>query len=148
MNCSTTSLPNAKFLDSSEELEISSVSSWGDAIQFKLPATSHRLCKSENNSTCDSTSEISLDISRSENVHYRRRIRRKWKGPLPPLGIFWDIENCNVPRNKSAASLVYRIREMFMKDYREAEFVVVCDVTKENPQVGFAYMWAMLEIER
>lgn len=51
------------------------------------------------------------------------------------MGIFWDIENVHVPKQKSAASVVQRIRKVFLDNYREAEFVVVCDVKKENPQI-------------
>lgn len=54
---------------------------------------------------------------------------------LPPVGVFWDIENCHVPRNKSATNVVQKIRQQFCKNYREAEFIVVCDVKKENAQV-------------
>lgn len=75
-----------------------------------------------------------------KSVHRRRNRRRTEKDLLPALGIFWDIENCHVPKNKSAASLVHRIREIFMKNYREAEFVVVCDVKKENPQVSLLFL--------
>lgn len=76
---------------------------------------------------------------------YRKKNRRTEK-QLPVLGIFWDIENCHVPKNKSAASLVYKIREIFMKDYREAEFVVVCDVKKENPQVSLFFLYKQKQL--
>ncbi|KAK0092688.1 hypothetical protein PV326_000848 [Microctonus aethiopoides] len=54
---------------------------------------------------------------------------------LLPIGVFWDIENCPVPRGKSAAAVTQVIREKFFSGYREAEFIVVCDVYKENKQV-------------
>lgn len=54
---------------------------------------------------------------------------------LPPMGIFWDIENVRVPKMKSAAAVVQKIREIFLENHRESEFVVVCDVKKENPQI-------------
>jgi meiosis arrest female protein 1 len=56
---------------------------------------------------------------------------------LPSIGVFWDIENCHVPSGVSALSVVQMIRDTFFIGYREAEFVVVCDVTKESPQVIF-----------
>lgn len=31
------------------------------------------------------------------------------------IGVFWDIENCSVPRGKSALTVVQRIREEFLK---------------------------------
>lgn len=54
---------------------------------------------------------------------------------LPPIGVFWDIENCQIPRGKSAISVAQAIRDKFFAGYREAEFVVVCDVKKETALV-------------
>ncbi|XP_012273569.1 meiosis regulator and mRNA stability factor 1 isoform X2 [Orussus abietinus] len=54
---------------------------------------------------------------------------------LPPIGVFWDIENCQVPKGKSAMVVVQAIRDKFFTGYREAEFIVVCDVQKEVKQV-------------
>ncbi|OWF50825.1 meiosis arrest female protein 1 homolog isoform X2 [Mizuhopecten yessoensis] len=54
---------------------------------------------------------------------------------LAPIGVFWDIENCNVPRWKSALTIVKCIREKFFVGRREVEFLCVCDTTKENKQV-------------
>uniref|UniRef100_A0A0A9Z6Z8 Limkain-b1 n=2 Tax=Lygus hesperus TaxID=30085 RepID=A0A0A9Z6Z8_LYGHE len=52
---------------------------------------------------------------------------------LPPIGVFWDIENCQIPHGKSALTVVQAIRNTFFEEYREAEFTVVCDVHKESP---------------
>ncbi|XP_070088359.1 meiosis regulator and mRNA stability factor 1 isoform X17 [Equus caballus] len=54
---------------------------------------------------------------------------------LPPIGVFWDIENCSVPSGRSATAVVQRIREKFFKGHREAEFICVCDISKENKEV-------------
>ncbi|XP_060548900.1 meiosis regulator and mRNA stability factor 1 isoform X1 [Pantherophis guttatus] len=54
---------------------------------------------------------------------------------LPPIGVFWDIENCSVPSGRSAVTVVQRIREKFFKGHREAEFICVCDISKENKEV-------------
>ncbi|XP_023712451.1 meiosis regulator and mRNA stability factor 1 isoform X5 [Cryptotermes secundus] len=54
---------------------------------------------------------------------------------LPPIGVFWDIENCQVPKGRSAVAVAQVIRDRFFSGYREAEFLVVCDVKKENSQV-------------
>ncbi|XP_077101697.1 meiosis regulator and mRNA stability factor 1 isoform X3 [Siphateles boraxobius] len=54
---------------------------------------------------------------------------------LPPIGVFWDIENCAVPSGRSAATVVQRLRERFFQGYREAEFICVCDINKENKAV-------------
>ncbi|NWY65836.1 MARF1 factor, partial [Erithacus rubecula] len=54
---------------------------------------------------------------------------------LPPIGVFWDIENCSVPSGRSALAVVQRIRDKFFKGHREAEFICVCDISKENKEV-------------
>ena len=54
---------------------------------------------------------------------------------LEPVGVFWDIENCPVPLNKSAFSLAAKMRRVFFEGKREAEFMCVCDVTKERKDV-------------
>ncbi|KAM9305551.1 meiosis regulator and mRNA stability factor 1 [Gastrophryne carolinensis] len=54
---------------------------------------------------------------------------------LPPIGVFWDIENCSVPSGRSAVTVVKRIRERLFKGHREAEFICVCDISKENKEV-------------
>ncbi|RUS91312.1 hypothetical protein EGW08_000926 [Elysia chlorotica] len=50
---------------------------------------------------------------------------------LKAVGVFWDIENCCVPKGKSALKIIERIRERFFQDCREAEFICVCDIIKE-----------------
>jgi len=53
-----------------------------------------------------------------------------------PLGIFWDIENCNIPRGKSAQAVCEKIRSRdFFHGHREIQFAVVCDATKESAVV-------------
>ena len=54
---------------------------------------------------------------------------------LEPVGVFWDIENCPVPVDKSAFSLAAKMRRVFFEGKREAEFMCVCDVTKERKEV-------------
>uniref|UniRef100_A0A3Q2Z3R8 Meiosis regulator and mRNA stability factor 1 n=1 Tax=Hippocampus comes TaxID=109280 RepID=A0A3Q2Z3R8_HIPCM len=53
----------------------------------------------------------------------------------PPVGVFWDIENCSVPSGRSAGEVVQRIRSRFFQGHREAEFMCVCDISKENKAV-------------
>ncbi|XP_048760043.2 meiosis regulator and mRNA stability factor 1-like isoform X2 [Ostrea edulis] len=54
---------------------------------------------------------------------------------LPPIGVFWDIENCCVPRWKSALFVVQAIRDSLFADHREVEFMCVCDTSKESKDV-------------
>ena len=49
-----------------------------------------------------------------------------------PLGIFWDIENCQIPGNKSVSSVVKHIRD-FVAEHKQQcgyakEFSCACDV--------------------
>ena len=50
-------------------------------------------------------------------------------------GVFWDIENCAVPHQKSAFALVQRIRERMFQHLREVEFMCACDAGKETKAV-------------
>uniref|UniRef100_A0A668A514 Meiosis regulator and mRNA stability factor 1 n=1 Tax=Myripristis murdjan TaxID=586833 RepID=A0A668A514_9TELE len=54
---------------------------------------------------------------------------------IPPVGVFWDIENCSVPSGRSAVAVVQRIRSRFFQGHREAEFICVCDISKESKAV-------------
>ncbi|XP_061844228.1 meiosis regulator and mRNA stability factor 1 isoform X3 [Nerophis lumbriciformis] len=54
---------------------------------------------------------------------------------IPPVGVFWDIENCSVPSGRSAGVVVQRIRSRFFQGHREAEFICVCDISKESKAV-------------
>jgi len=50
-----------------------------------------------------------------------------------PVGIFWDIENCSVPKNKSPSGIIAHIRTAFVLNRlnnREYEFLIACDVTR------------------
>ena len=49
-------------------------------------------------------------------------------------GVFWDIENCAVPHQKSAFALVHRIREKMFHSLREIEFMCACDTSRENKE--------------
>ncbi len=40
-----------------------------------------------------------------------------------------------VPKGRSAVIIAQAIRDRFFQGYRETEFLVVCDVKKENAQV-------------
>lgn len=97
----------------------------------RFPPKPIRCAKSDNNSVTSSESDTS--IAGLLNSRHRRKSKKGNK--LIPLGIYWDIENCAVPKKHSAAAVVQRIRQFFLKNYREAEFLVVCDIRKEKPQI-------------
>ncbi|KAK8398550.1 hypothetical protein O3P69_004010 [Scylla paramamosain] len=56
-------------------------------------------------------------------------------GRLLPIGVFWDIENCQVPKGLSATHVVQAIRTRFFSNHREVEFMCVCDTLKENTTI-------------
>lgn len=49
--------------------------------------------------------------------------------------ISWFIFFVQIPRGRSAVAVAQVIRDKFFDGYREAEFLVVCDVKKETSQV-------------
>ncbi|CAG5031554.1 unnamed protein product [Parnassius apollo] len=87
----------------------------------------------------DETSDENSASMRDEGVVMaeRTKIRSRFRHHKQrctysvPIGIFWDIENCQVPRGCSAIDVVAAIRAKFLSGRREADFVVVCDVRKE-----------------
>lgn len=105
--------------------------------KFRFPSPP-RVSVSETNSI--SSFSVSSNDSRGsvcscETTVKKSRRQSGYHTRQPPLGIFWDIENCQVPKSKSAGALVQKIRAIFLKRYREWEFVVVCDVKKEQPHI-------------
>lgn len=54
---------------------------------------------------------------------------------FPPIGVFWDIQNCRIPKGKLPMAVINIIRDKFFTYYREAEFIVVCDVYQETKRV-------------
>ncbi|XP_050346256.1 meiosis regulator and mRNA stability factor 1 [Nymphalis io] len=89
----------------------------------------------------DESSDEMNGSSRDDGVFpvERARVRSRFRhhkqrtAVSVPVGIFWDIENCQVPRGCSAIDVVAAIRAKFLTGRREADFVVVCDVRKETP---------------
>ena len=64
-----------------------------------------------------------------------------------PVGLFWDIENCSVPVDKSAFGVAAKMRRVFFEGKREAEFMVVCDITKERKEVTDTLNRAQVSLE-
>ena len=91
------------------------------------------------------TATVGGEDKDSEVVRKKRHRSRKRKGSqgpasdatkVPePVGVFWDIENCPVPPEKSAFALANKMRREFFEGKREAEFMCVCDITKERKEV-------------
>ncbi|KAF4532237.1 hypothetical protein B566_EDAN004323 [Ephemera danica] len=81
-----------------------------------------------------------VGATRSTKKNRKKQVRKSTSHTLPPIGVFWDIENCQVPNGVSALSVVQLIRDTFFTGYTEKEFVVVCDVTKENAQIDLVHV--------
>ncbi|XP_033366532.1 meiosis regulator and mRNA stability factor 1-like [Bombus vosnesenskii] len=103
---------------------------------------SQSLCdlNSRNNSvTVENAASVSLLLSHYKyhrSSHHDRPINfSSLPMYLPPIRVFWDIENCHVPKGGFAMAATHVIREKFFGGCREAEFIVVCDVLRENNQV-------------
>ena len=56
-----------------------------------------------------------------------------------PLGIFWDIENCPIPVQKSASSVAKRLQDFIADRHPECgyakEFVCVCDTGRVDKKI-------------
>lgn len=126
--------------DSSDDLENNEpnlLDSQKSYEKFKFPLAP-RLTQSAYNSCCSTTSDSSsnceLHVTNRSFILPKTKKRKK-PNHFPSLGIYWDIENCQVPKYRNAAVVVQKIREVFLENHKESEFVVVCDIKKENPQV-------------
>lgn len=94
------------------------------------------LIKSANDSYCSTASDSSnCEIHVNNRSFVLPKKKKRKQNSLSSLGIYWDIENCQVPRQKNAAAVVQKIRELFLDNFKESEFVVVCDIKKESPQI-------------
>ncbi|KAL0122954.1 hypothetical protein PUN28_007547 [Cardiocondyla obscurior] len=105
-----------------------------------IPACNSSLCDSILEDNSDSKTPGSLSFSHCRHdcsilCHESPSKMQSTSNPLPPIGVFWDIENCQVPKGRSAIAVTQLIRDKFFNGYREAEFIVVCDVQKENSQI-------------
>ena len=57
-----------------------------------------------------------------------------------PLGIFWDIENCPIPVQKSASGVAKAVRDFIADRHPECgyakEFFIACDIRKLSERVA------------
>nr|XP_006007676.1 PREDICTED: meiosis arrest female protein 1 isoform X1 [Latimeria chalumnae]XP_014351048.1 PREDICTED: meiosis arrest female protein 1 isoform X1 [Latimeria chalumnae] len=91
-------------------------------------------CGSKGNEA-DSSLLLGTSVSKTSQKHGSSEVAGQQQENLPPIGVFWDIENCSVPSGRSAITVVQRIRDRFFQGHREAEFICVCDISKENKEV-------------
>ncbi|XP_017774585.1 PREDICTED: meiosis arrest female protein 1 isoform X2 [Nicrophorus vespilloides] len=131
-DCTASSQSNFRREFAKRSIELRRSKSAHNGIHATSWSTSTQTESSHSSFDDDDDAEESASRSRRKHRHHRNRCRSK---RLPPIGVFWDIENCHVPKNKSASSIVQRIRDCFFEGHREAEFIVACDIRKENPQI-------------
>ena len=81
------------------------------------------------------SSQDEVGVSTSEAGSSRQVTTSTHRIRLEPVGVFWDIENCPVPTEKSAFQVAAKMRREFIEGKREAEFMCVCDITKERREV-------------
>ncbi|XP_067208207.1 meiosis regulator and mRNA stability factor 1 isoform X2 [Linepithema humile] len=122
---------NEKLLQLLSEQKVSSLISQNQALY-------NNRIESNSNSKVESQTSASPIFSHCRHdcsfLHYDSPVKAL-SAHLPPIGVFWDIENCQVPKGRSAIAVTQVIRDKFFNGYREAEFIVVCDVQKENNQI-------------
>ena len=51
------------------------------------------------------------------------------------VGVYWDIENCQLPSHIDPHSFVEKIRSEFIQGRKLAEFLCVCDNTRIKKSV-------------
>lgn len=51
---------------------------------------------------------------------------------FPPIAVFWDLENVRIPKSKSVASIVQKLRNNIFSRYIEEDIFIVCDVLKKK----------------
>lgn len=49
------------------------------------------------------------------------------------VGLFWDVENCSLPRGSDAFDIVHRIRQRLVVQRCEIGFTAYCDIQKLTP---------------
>ncbi|XP_050521810.1 meiosis regulator and mRNA stability factor 1 [Daktulosphaira vitifoliae] len=127
----TTASSSYSHSDSDSESDSNSLDSNSDIFdQERQPNNSQLISYKKNKKPTRLRNSCSHGYS-SDSLPYKHSFAHY----LPPIGVFWDIENCQVPKGRSAVAVAQAIRDRFFIGYREAEFLVVCDVKKENAQV-------------
>lgn len=108
----------------------SSQSNWGNGVDDHMYDFLDDAMSECNDDSYSVHSNESYSSGRVKGGREGKMRMPKEKKVYPRISVYWDIENCQIPRGKSALFLVKRIRDRFYKDHVEDEFVVVCDTRK------------------
>ncbi|XP_077300818.1 meiosis regulator and mRNA stability factor 1-like protein isoform X6 [Arctopsyche grandis] len=101
--------------------------------KFKFPPPPKVSFSDESSGSSDVELDVLPETPNRSKLSHRHYQSSQSSTDLPPIGFFWDIENCQVPKKCSAIAVVAAIRNTFLVGRREVEFVVVCDTRKEQP---------------
>ena len=129
---------NKAFISSNSSLKQNSIPRQGSN---STAAKSWSVQKALNPNAFNSTNLSSTNhVPEPYNAHVNDTVNcstnsEKFSRELEPVGVFWDFENCSVPKGKSAQAVVQKIRRVFFQEKREVEFMCVCDTSKEKKSV-------------
>ncbi|XP_047739998.1 uncharacterized protein LOC125179011 [Hyalella azteca] len=97
--------------------------------------------EAEKSSEGEATKAVNQPVLSLEDMPYKNG-----DGEKPYIAVFWDIENCHVPRRKDASSIVRLVRDKFYGQHVEYEFYVVMDVLKEKEELSRELLRAQVTI--
>lgn len=108
----------------------------GENVRRKKQQQQNKKKRGQSGGTKVDTASVTRDNSdRHSHLPHHAPHRSPAMSRQPePVGLFWDIENCSVPINKSPFAVAAKMRKLFFEGKREAEFMVVCDITKEKKE--------------
>ncbi|OTF78552.1 limkain b1-like protein [Euroglyphus maynei] len=70
-----------------------------------------------------------VNVSLNNQYWLQQQDYQRFSNQRKPVGVFWDIENCTIPRGVSPLYLVEKIRSFITRLHLiEKEFSIVCDV--------------------
>uniref|UniRef100_T1J9E0 Meiosis regulator and mRNA stability factor 1 n=1 Tax=Strigamia maritima TaxID=126957 RepID=T1J9E0_STRMM len=92
-------------------------------------------------------SQISMSRGLSQTFSQSSKVFKRSHEDYQKIGIFWDIENCAIPKGKSVLHFVKKIRDTFCEEYTEERFVVVCNANNQLPTIAKDLSELMVRIE-
>uniref|UniRef100_T1ILD4 Meiosis regulator and mRNA stability factor 1 n=1 Tax=Strigamia maritima TaxID=126957 RepID=T1ILD4_STRMM len=104
------------------------------------------LTDDEDESNYPQLSQMSLTCGLSQNLSQRVTFSpeaddikpinvKKQPNQYLKIGLFWDIENCPVPKEKSVLYFVKKLRDLFFEGYTQDKFIVVCNAYNQPPAI-------------
>ncbi|KPM03708.1 limkain b1-like protein [Sarcoptes scabiei] len=101
-----------------------------------MAATSMLSSKQNQINRLDTNFYLNLNNQYCFQYDPNRRFNQACKQGRTPVGLFWDIENCSIPRGTNVSDLISRIRNFLPRfNLIENEFLVVCDVYNINNSI-------------